>query len=57
MKLVVNGKAYPLHGWMHEWEYDIIGHLYGKYYLCKIEGGKEVALYLPNVDEYYPRVH
>lgn len=57
MKLIINGTEYPLHGYTDPAEYTIIGQLTAMYYLCKDKDGNEFALYLPNLNEYYPRVN
>lgn len=56
MKINANGKQYNLHGWMPESDYQILGHLVSCYYLCQDKAGDRFALYLPNLNEYYPRV-
>lgn len=56
MKFVVNGNAYPLRGYTDPSEYTILGLLSFPYYLCKGNDGSVYALYLPNVNEYFPKV-
>ena len=56
MKIIVNDKAYPLRGYTEPSEHTILGSPTALYYLCRGKDGSEFALYLPNINEYYPRV-
>lgn len=57
MRIIVNEIAYPLRGYIADPnEYTILGRLTAMYYLCKGKDGSTFALYLPNLNEYYPTI-
>lgn len=57
MQLIVNGKAYPLHGYTDPSKYTIIGYLSPMYYLVQDKDENQFALYLPDITELYPTVY